>query len=178
MSKDKTTYRILEQTKNGKETKLLVELPDLVTTKRVFKDIMKYYNKDRVYSIESYDYSDKPHDSKEPIFVKPLEHRPLIDKILTFFLKPIFLAGLYSLSRYTAYLVSKTGYGKEYYMTLLSEAMHETMKEKGRMQYLVCNWSLDIMLQLARLDNAYNNRLYLFLQNFIKKCKENKYMGL
>lgn len=111
------------------------------------------------------------------VIIGMLENRPILDRIVTFFWKPIFIAVGYSLNQIMQFNARRTGRTKKpYYLELLQESVEEYFNKRGKdVVYYYWAWYFNAFTLFLSFDNAYDRMFRKILRIYTKKIEKFKY---
>lgn len=109
--------------------------------------------------------------------INTLEHQPFKDKFVQFIMKPLLIAGLYSMYQVSQYIFYSSGKKQyDYNGEIMIEAMDEVFKDRDKdIVYHYWTWLLHSLIRFSHLDSGYNNILHKYNKNYVKLCHKYKY---
>lgn len=113
------------------------------------------------------------------VIIPTLERHPKTDKFVTFVLKPMFVAGLYSINQVSMYLQRRTGKPMDYHSQVIQEALEFSFKDNrnggGDIVHEYWKWLVGSLLRFCNLDSAYQKMLQQFMRKYIEICIRDGY---
>lgn len=115
---------------------------------------------------------------KDKIIYHPiLEGYSTGDKIMYFIIKPMIIAGMYSLDKISSYVLRKSGRKSSIHSQILQEATTRCFKKSDRNKLTHCymSWLTNSLGAFTDLDNAYDILIRKFFSNYYAICEERGY---